>query len=337
MVHHQIVVLEAIHTPPPAFDFPAPHSFDIAVHQRTEAHQLHERIRDATIIINVVHPIKGEALSPAVTPHLQLIAVMAAGTDSIDLDACRARGIRVVNCANANVQSVAEHALGLYFAARRRTVVMHERTVGTAGDGAEWALKNTLNPYMRTAAGRAPLNCDEEVVAIIGNGTIGKRVAHLARLMSMRVVVAARKGDSKPQPDRVSFDDALEMATVVVLTCPRSPETMNLISTPEFDRMRPEAVLINVSRGGIVNEPALVHALRDAKIAGAATDVFEKEPAVGGEKADSVLLGTDTRGLNLTVSPHVAWFGEKTMENYQRILKQNIEGWLVGNEQNVVV
>lgn len=174
MVHHRIVALEAIHTPPPAFTFPAPHSFDITVHQRTEPHQLHERIRDATIIINVVHPIKGEALSPAVTPHLRLIAVMAAGTDSIDLEQCRARGIRVVNCAHANVQSVAEHALGLYFAARRHTVVMHERTVGTVGDGTEWVDKNTLNPYMRVAGGRAPLNCDEEVVAIVGNGAIGR-------------------------------------------------------------------------------------------------------------------------------------------------------------------
>lgn len=154
--------------------------------------------------------------------------------------------------------------------------------------------------------------------------------------MGMRVLVAARKGDSKPQPDRVAFEEALEKATVVILTCPRSPETMDLISTPEFDRMRPEAVLINVSRGGIVNEPALVQALRDGKIAGAATDVFEKEPALGGEKAESVLLGPETRGLNLTVSPHVAWFGEKTMENYQRILKENVEGWVVGNEQNVV-
>ncbi|KAB2580721.1 Glyoxylate reductase [Lasiodiplodia theobromae] len=335
MVHHRIVALEAIHSAPPTFSFPEPHTFEITIHQRTEPHQLHERIRDATIIINVVHPIKGEALSPAVTPHLKLIAVNAAGTDSIDLEACRARGIRVVNCANANVQCVAEHALGLYFAARRSTVVMHERTVGTIGDGTEWVEKNTLNPYMRVK-GRAPLNCDEEVVAIIGNGAIGKRFANLARLMSMRVLVAARKGDSKPQPDRVSFEEALEKATVVILTCPRSPETMNLISTPEFDRMRPEAVLINVSRGGIVNESALVQALRDGKIAGAATDVFEKEPALGGEKAESVLLGPETQGLNLTVSPHVAWFGEKTMENYQRILKENVEGWVVGKEQNVV-
>lgn len=173
MVHHRIVVLEAVHTPTPVFELPYPHTFDITIHQRTEPHQLHERIRDATIIIDVVHPIKGDALSPEVTPHLKLIALMAAGTDCVDLDACRNRGIRVLNCAHANVQSVAEHALGLYFAARRRTLLMHERTVGTLGDGTEWKANTTLTPHMR-AAGRAPLNCDEEVVAIIGNGSIGE-------------------------------------------------------------------------------------------------------------------------------------------------------------------
>ncbi|EOD43778.1 putative d-isomer specific 2-hydroxyacid dehydrogenase family protein [Neofusicoccum parvum UCRNP2] len=335
MVHHRIVALEAVHTPTPAFELPHPHTYDITVHQRTEPHQLHERIRDATIVINVVAPINAAALSPEVTPHLKLIAVMAAGTDSIDLDACRRRGIRVMNCAHANVQSVAEHALGMYFAARRRTLIMHERSVGTLGDGTEWEANNTLTPHMR-AAGRAPLNCGEEVVAILGNGAIGKRFAHLARLLDMRVLVAARKGDSKPQPDRVSFEDALAKATAVVLTLPRTPDTMNLISTAEFATMRPEAVLINVSRGGIVDEAALVQALRAGQIAGAATDVFAKEPARGGEAANNILLGPEPRGLNLTVSPHVAWYGEKTMENYQRILKENVEGWVVGKEQNVV-
>lgn len=180
MVHHRIVALEAVHTAPPTFELPHPHTYDIDVYHRTEPHQLHERIRDASIIIDVVHPIRAAALDPAVTPNLKLIALMAAGTDCVDLDACRKRGIRVMNCAHANVQSVAEHALGLYFAARRRTLIMHERTVGTLGDGSEWVANNTLTPHMR-AAGRAPLNCDEEVVAIIGNGGIGESWSRTVR------------------------------------------------------------------------------------------------------------------------------------------------------------
>ncbi|KAH7032347.1 D-isomer specific 2-hydroxyacid dehydrogenase [Macrophomina phaseolina] len=335
MVHYRIVALEAVHSAPPDLELPHPHTYDITVYQRTEPHELHDRIRDADIIINILHPIRAAALDPAVTPNLKKIAINAVGTDIVDLDACRKRGIRVTNCAGSNVQSVTEHALSLYFAARRRTLIMHERTVGTLGDGREWVAEETLTPHMR-CAGRAPLNCDEEVVAIIGNGAIGKRFAHLVRLLGMRVVVASRKGDSKPQADRVSFDEALSMATVVMLSCPRTPDTMNLISTPEFEKMRPEAVLINVSRGGIADEAALVQALRDGQIAGAATDVFSQEPACGGEHANNILLGPETRGLNLTVSPHVAWFGERTMENYKSILKANIEGWVAGKEQNVV-
>lgn len=180
--------------------------------------------------------------------------------------------------------------------------------------------------------------CETGVCKTGADGSIaGKRFAQLARLMGMRVLVAARKGDSQPTTDRVSFEDALSKATVVALTLPRSPETMNTMSTPEFDRMRPDAVLINVSRGGIVDEAALVQALRHGQIAGAATDVFLKEPALGGHDAESVLLGPETRGLNFIASPHVAWFGEKTMENYQRMLKENVEGWVMGKEQKVVV
>jgi len=152
----------------------------------------------------------------------------------------------------------------------------------------------------------------------------------------MTIIIAARKGDSTAKPGRLPFEEALSRATVAIVSCPRNPDTMNLFSTPEFKQMRPEAVLLNVSRGGIVDETALLDALRNGQIAGAATDVFAKEPALGGERADSVLLGPEAHGLNLTVSPHVAWFGEKTLQNYQRMLKENIEGWVVGKDQNVV-
>ena len=180
MVHHRIVVLEAIHTPPPKFELPEPHTSEITIHQRTEPHQLRERIRDATIVINCVAPITAADLSPEIAPHLKHIAVMAVGTDCIDLEACRKRGIRVTNCANANVQCVVEHTLGLYFAARRRTLMMHGLTVGTIGTGSEWVDKTSLTPHMRVG-GRAPPSCDEEIVAIVGYGTIGMRALALAK------------------------------------------------------------------------------------------------------------------------------------------------------------
>ncbi|KAF2143969.1 uncharacterized protein K452DRAFT_296238 [Aplosporella prunicola CBS 121167] len=335
MVHHTIVALEAIHSPLPEFKLPEPHTHTLTSYLRTSREDLHDRIRDATIIINVVHPLDSVALSEEITPHLQLIAVMGSGYDSVDLETCRRRGIRVTNCPHANVHTVAEHVIGMYFAARRRTVIMHERTMGTLGSGTEWKERATLAQYMRVR-GDAPLNCEDEILGIVGYGAIGKRIALLAGALGMKVIVAGRKGEEAATEDRVSFADVLQKATVLVLCCPRTPETVNLMSDPEFKAMRPDALLINVSRGGIVDEAALLTALKTEQIAGAAADVFLKEPGEAGRYASSPLLGSEAQGLNITVSPHVAWFGEKTMANYQRILRENIEGWVAGKEQNIV-
>lgn len=170
MIHHEIVALEGVHVPIPSFTLPHPHTHNLTVYQRTSQRELPDRVKDATILILSICSITAETLSPAITPNLQHIAIMAAGTDSVDLEACQKRGIRVTNCAGANVETVAEHTLGLYFAARRRTVLMHERTVA----GREWKDKGTLSPYMRVSGGLPPLSCRQEVLGIVGNGKIGE-------------------------------------------------------------------------------------------------------------------------------------------------------------------
>jgi lactate dehydrogenase-like 2-hydroxyacid dehydrogenase len=166
----------------------------------------------------------------------------------------------------------------------------------------------------------------------------------------MKVLIAARKSSSPsseglngalPPPthssdeDRVPFADVLRQSTVLVLSLPRNPQTLNLISTAEFETMSPYAVLINIARGGIVNEAAVVQALKDDKIAGYATDVFEKEPAQGPE--DTPLMSEEAKELNITLSPHLAWFAARTLKNLGGILKDTIEAWVEGKELNVVV
>lgn len=158
----------------------------------------------------------------------------------------------------------------------------------------------------------------------------------------MEVLIAARKKRSSdsllPPPnsqDRVPFDDVLRRATVLVVSLPRTPETLNLISTSELESMSPYAVIVNIARGGIVDEAALVKALRENRIAGYGTDVFEKEPAEGA--ADSPLLSEEAKDLNITVSPHLAWYAQRTMSNLGQILKETLEAWVDGHEINVVV
>jgi lactate dehydrogenase-like 2-hydroxyacid dehydrogenase len=162
----------------------------------------------------------------------------------------------------------------------------------------------------------------------------------------MKVLIAARKTkaatdleDVLPTPspgnDRVPFDNVLQQATVLVLALPRIPETLNLISTAELEKMHPYALLINIARGGIVDEAAVVQALKDQQISGYATDVYEVEPAGGPE--DTPLLADDAKDLNITLSPHLAWFSQRSLKNLGDILKETVESWANGKEINVIM
>jgi lactate dehydrogenase-like 2-hydroxyacid dehydrogenase len=171
----------------------------------------------------------------------------------------------------------------------------------------------------------------------------GKRIANLGEALGMKVLVAARKPTSStsladvlptanPVIDRVPFDDVLKQATVLVLSLPRIPETLNLISSAELERMHPYSVLINIARGGIVDEAAVVQALKQKQIAGYATDVFNVEPVEGPE--DTPLLSEEAKDLNITMSP---WFSQRTLKNLGDILKETVEAWAKGEEINVIV
>lgn len=156
----------------------------------------------------------------------------------------------------------------------------------------------------------------------------------------MRVLIAERKStairpSTATEEARTPFEDVLRLATVLMVAVPITPTTRNLISTPEFALMRSDCVVINVGRGGTINEEALVGALKERRIFGAATDVYAREPV--GSDADSVLLGKEARGLNLTVTPHLAWCADQTMMNIRTVVRENIEAFLQGVDMNVVV
>ncbi|KAJ9260983.1 hypothetical protein DTO207G8_133 [Paecilomyces variotii] len=333
--HHNIVMLQTQYFPCPHFDLPPPYTKTEFIYKETPFSELHARIHDATIIVLATTRLDAVALSPEVTPYLKFIAVTASGTDCIDLEACRKRGIVVSNSPGVNIEAVSEHAIGLYFAARRKMLQMHNMTrTGT------WAQKGTLMFDMLNKDGTAPLTCQEEVAGIIGYGVVGKRIAQLAQSLGMKVLISGRKGagatalpSALQSEERTPFEEIIRKCTVIFVVVPRNPSTMDLISTPEFERMSPHAVLVNVARGGIINEEALVAALKENLIAGAATDVFLREPA---SPETSPLLREDTKDLNLTVSPHMAWVAERTQQNLVDVAKKIVEGWVAGQPCNVV-
>ncbi|KAJ5973904.1 hypothetical protein N7481_011114 [Penicillium waksmanii] len=317
---HHIVAIEAIHCPIPDFTLPTPHKK--SVHNWTYPHELESRVKDATIIITTTTRLNADILHPSKTPLLRLIVILASGTDCVDLAAARARGIPVCNCPSTNIDSVSEHAIGLYFALRRKLVHLS----GVVRDV-------PVSSEMKMADGGAPLLCSQETIGIVGFGALGSRISALARGLGMDVLIAERRGVTQARGDRVLFEDALKRSTVLVLCLPRTPETENMISTNEFRMMSKQAVLINVARGGIVDEKALVEALREGEISGAGLDVFANEP-IG--RGDSPLLESEADGLNLVLSPHLAWFAERTLENLQAGVKKTVEQWCVGNTINRV-
>ncbi|KAM3428211.1 hypothetical protein MY4824_008951 [Beauveria thailandica] len=330
-MHHKIVALDAWNVPIPEdlLHLPEPHTYELVrqTRQLSSTEAIQDAVRDATIIATTVTSIKGATLDIANTPRLRLIVAIAVGTDCIDTDLAAARGIKVVNCPNANTETVANHVLAMYFAGRRHLVRLHNVVLRTE----EWP-KNALTYALNDPKGNPPITCKEEIVGVVGYGAIGRRIAELCGSLGMKFLIAARKG-APASPDRAPFTQVLAQSSVLVLCVPRGPETLGLISAPELQAMPQHALLINVSRGGIVDEDALLEALRAGSIGGAASDVFQREPSGAGQfwkEGDSPLLKVDAAEadrLNLVVTPHVAWCSTTTFHNYLQAFKRHVENF----------
>ncbi|KAM0284134.1 hypothetical protein ACHAQH_002122 [Verticillium albo-atrum] len=291
--HHVIVKLEAIHVNAPEIDtspythetieyeYTAPTSYDLVA----------ARIHEASIFITTTVPVNAKTLGEA--PHLKCIITETTGTNHIDLDECRRRGVTVFYSPDATMEAVSEHALAMYFTLRRRLLVLtNAMSTYTPSTPNAWKTNGSMSGLLRDSEGRPPHTCHTETVGILGYGPIGRRIETLCKALGMPTLVAARKNQTLPVPEgRTPFPDVLRAATVIFIVVPHTPDTANFIAAPELSTMRPDAVLINVGRGGTVDETALLAAVKEGRIYGAATDVYATEPA--GSGADSVLLGKE--------------------------------------------
>jgi glycerate dehydrogenase len=160
---------------------------------------------------------------------------------------------------------------------------------------------------------------------------LGRAVGTLAQAVGMELLIAERKDATSIRTGRVAFPEVLEGSDVITLHCPLTDETRNLIGRPELQMMKRESLLINTARGGLVNENALLQALRDGVIAGAAFDVLSEEPPRGG----NVLL--EAQLPNLIVTPHVAWASREAMQTLADQLINSIEAFVRGEQVNRVV
>jgi glycerate dehydrogenase len=273
-----------------------------------------ERLKDADIaIINKV-PMRAETLK--LLPKLKLIAVAATGTDIIDKAYCKANGITIVNIRNYAFNTVPEHVLALIFTLRRNLFAYTKDVQdGVWNKSSQFCF---LTHPIRDVAG--------STLGIVGYGALGKSIGKRAEALGMKVLPY----DIFPQPGLVDFDTILTQSDIITLHVPLTPETKNMIGAKELKKMKPSAILINTARGGLVDEAALVEALKTGTIAGAGFDVLTKEPP----KEGNILL--DATIPNLIVTPHVAWASKEAMQILADQLIDNIEAFVAGKPQNVV-
>lgn len=165
---------------------------------------------------------------------------------------------------------------------------------------------------------------------------LGNRLASITKSLGMSVLIAERKGleGTALRENRTSFEETLSKSTALFIACPLTPETTSMIDIPEFKLMRKDAVLINVTRGGIVVEEAIVQALKENQISGVGTDVYENEPA---NKANSPLIRDAAQLSNLVLSPHLAWYARSSTQKLRVTTAANIEAFAKGQPQNLVI
>ncbi|MBS1140486.1 MAG: D-isomer specific 2-hydroxyacid dehydrogenase, catalytic region:D-isomer specific 2-hydroxyacid [Proteobacteria bacterium] len=294
---------------------------DWVEYPKTSPDQVVERLAGAAIAITNKVAINATAIEAL--PELKMIAVSATGTNNVDLEACQRRGIVVSNIRGYAEHTVPEHVMALLLALSRNLVAWRETLQAGGWQRAEQFC--LFDHPIRDLHGAT--------LGLIGSGTLGNGVARLAEAFGMRVLRAERKGAAAVRPGYTAFAEVLAEADAISLHCPLTAETTGLIAEPELRAMKRSALLINTARGGIVDEAALVRALKEGWIAGAGFDVLTAEPPPAGHPMlDPALLDLP----NFLLTPHVAWSSRPAMQTLADQLIDNIEAFVAGTPRNRV-
>lgn len=286
---------------PKVLDFVAPESdwLDIRWCAEDDDAMFYRELPDAEVIWHVLRPIAGQDLQQG--KRLKLVHKLGAGVNTIDVDTATGLGIAVANMPGANAPSVAEGTLLLMLAALRKLPTLDRAT--RAGRG--WPSDPSLGETVRDIGG-----C---TVGLIGYGNIAKQVETIVTAMGADVVHTSTRDDGSP--GWRTLTELLAASDIVSLHLPLNDQTRHLLGADEIAAMKPGAVLVNTSRGPIVDEPALIDALRSGHLTAAGLDVFAEEPV----PAESALLTLD----NVVVTPHVTWYTVDTMRRYLEMAVDN--------------
>ena len=293
---------------------------EVTYYPNTVAENTAERIKDADIIIANKAPLNETTMKDA--PNVKLICLFATGYDSVDIEYCKSRGIKVANVVNYSTSTVAQHTLLLALMLTEK-IAHYDQYVKSGAYSAQDRFSNFDRVFN---------DLEGQTWGIVGMGTIGRRVAGLAQAFGCNVIFYSASGNSTcTEYKRVDLDTLLKESDILSLHCPLSDRTKGLIDKTALEKMKKTAILINVARGPVVDTQALYNALITDQIAAAGLDVLEKEPMTKDNPLREIQDST-----KLVITPHMAWASIESRTRLVEEVYKNIEAFLNGESRNVV-
>ncbi|MCK9647483.1 2-hydroxyacid dehydrogenase [Haemophilus influenzae] len=282
-------------------------------YDHTSSAETIERAKDADIVITSKVIFDRETLKQL--PKLKLIAITATGTNNVDLVAAEEMGITVRNVTGYSSTTVPEHVIGLIFS-------LKHSLAGWLRDQreAKWAESKQFCYFDYPIT-----DVRGSTLGVFGKGCLGTEVGRLANAVGMKVLYAEHKDATVCREGYTPFDEVLKQADIVTLHCPLTETTKDLINAETLSKMKKGAFLINTGRGPLIDELALVDALKTGYLGGAALDVMVKEPP---EKDNPLILAAKTMP-NLIITPHIAWASDSAVTTLVGKVMQNIEEFVL--------
>ena len=294
---------------------------EIVVHSFSNQEEVLARIEDAEVAI--ANKVVFDADVFARATKLKLICVTATGTNNIDLEAAKQSGVVVCNIRDYCTESVVQHVLLSIL-----TLKHSSRDYSASMDNGDWQEGNSFSLLQHPIT-----ELSGKSLGIIGYGVLGQGVARAATTLGLRVLISESFAENN-KPDegiaRVPFDTLLAESDIISLHCPLTDNTEGLFDETAFKKMKSSAILINTARGGLINDHALIKAIEDKAIAGAAIDVLDQEPP----DSDHPLM--QKQYSNLIITPHIAWAAQEARQRALDRIAENIEAFQNNRPINVV-
>lgn len=312
----KVVILDAKTLTNDDIDFSVFDEFgEVTIYDYTKYNQIAERIKDAEIILCNKSIMNRMTLKDA--KNVKYIGLFATGYNNVDIEYTNERNITVCNAGSYSTNAVAQHVFAL--------ILEHYNKVGEYNkfvkDGG-WIHSEKFSPF------KPMKEMDGRTLGIVGYGSIGKKVAKIAQAFDMKVLAYNRSPKKDEGVRFVEMDELLEKSDIVSIHCPLNRDSEKMCNKDFFSKMKDGALFINTSRGGVVDEPALIEAVKSGKLSGAGLDVVAVEPM---EKHYDI-LDID----NIIITTHSAWAPVETRTRLVEIVRNNIKKWVAGAPVNVI-